>query len=109
MVKKCCIGCVSILLLNDIKEGQVFIVIEGKVIGKVNGLMVMDIGDMVFGMLVWIIVMVYVGVSGVVDIEREVELGQLIYLKGVMLFIGYFGNKYVQVFLLIVFVNIVLE
>lgn len=62
-------------MLNDIKEGYVFIVIEGKVIGKVNGLMVLDIGDIVFGMLVWIIFIVFVGVSGVVDIEREVELG----------------------------------
>lgn len=51
------------------------IVIEGKVVGKVNGLMVLDIGDIVFGMFVCIMFIVFVGVSGVVDIECEVEFG----------------------------------
>lgn len=71
--------------------------------------MVLDIGDIVFGMFVCIMFIVFVGVSGVVDIECEVEFGQFIYLKGVMLLNGYLGNKYVQYFLLILLVNIVLE
>lgn len=63
--------------------------------GKVNGLIVLYIGDILFGILVCIIVIVYVGVDGVIDVECEVELGKVIYLKGVMLLIGYLGNKYV--------------
>ena len=42
-------GRVSQTLLNDIKEGHVLIATEGKAVGKVNGLTVLDIGDTAFG------------------------------------------------------------
>ena len=109
MAKKRRTGRVSTSLLNDIKEGQVLIATEGKAIGKVNGLTVMDIGDTAFGTPARITATVYAGASGVVDIEREVELGQPIHSKGVMLLTGYLGNKYAQAFPLTVSANIALE
>ncbi len=102
-------GRVSQALLNDIKEGHVLIASEGKAVGKVNGLTVLDIGDTAFGTPARITSTVFAGASGVVDIEREVELGQPIHSKGVMLLNGYLGNKYAQHFPLTLSANIALE
>lgn len=102
-------GRVSQALLNDIKEGHVLIATEGKAVGKVNGLTVLDIGDTAFGTPARITATVFAGASGVVDIEREVELGQPIHSKGVMLLNGYLGNKYAQHFPLTLSANIALE
>lgn len=102
-------GRVSQALLNDIKEGHVLIATDGKAIGKVNGLTVLDIGDTAFGTPARITSTVFAGASGVVDIEREVELGQPIHSKGVMLLTGYLGNKYAQHFPLTLSANIALE
>lgn len=102
-------GRVSQTLLNDIKEGHVLIATEGKAVGKVNGLTVLDVGDTAFGTPARITSTVFAGASGVVDIEREVELGQPIHSKGVMLLNGYLGNKYAQHFPLTLSANIALE
>ena len=45
MPRSVAIGRVSQTLLNDIKEGHVLIATEGKAVGKVNGLTVLDIAD----------------------------------------------------------------
>lgn len=102
-------GRVSQALLDDIKQGQILIETEGTAVGKVNGLTVLEIGDSVFGTPARITSTVYAGASGVVDIEREVELGQPIHSKGVMLLTGYLGNKYAQYFPLTLSANIALE
>lgn len=102
-------GRVSQALLNDIKEGHVLITTENKAVGTVNGLTVLDIGDTAFGTPARITSTVFAGASGVVDIEREVELGQPIHSKGVMLLNGYLGNKYAQHFPLTLSANIALE
>lgn len=102
-------GRVSQTLLDDIKEGHVLIATEGKSVGTVNGLTVLEIGDTTFGTPARITSTVYAGANGVVDIEREVELGQPIHSKGVMLLTGYLGNKYAQHFPLTLSANIALE
>lgn len=102
-------GRVSQALLEDIKLGQTLIATEGTAIGKVNGLTVLEVGDSVFGTPARITSTVYAGANGVVDIEREVELGQPIHSKGVMLLTGYLGHKYAQYFPLTLSANIALE
>ena len=102
-------GRVSHALLNDIKEGHVLIATEGKSVGTVNGLTVLEVGGTAFGTPARITSTVYAGANGVVDIEREVELGQPIHSKGVMLLTGYLGNKYAQHFPLTLSANIALE
>ena len=102
-------GRVSQALLDDIKEGQILIATQGTAVGKVNGLTVLEIGDSVFGTPARITSTVYAGAAGVVDIEREVELGQPIHSKGVMLLTGYLGHKYAQYFPLTLSANIALE
>ena len=102
-------GRVSESLLEDIREGHVLINTDGQAAGKVNGLTVLEVGDTAFGTPARISSTVYAGSSGVIDIEREVELGQSIHSKGVMLLTGYLGNKYAQFFPLTLSANIALE
>ena len=47
--------------------------------------------------------------DGVIDVEREAELGKAIHSKGVMLLTGYLGNKYAQHFSLTLSANIAIE
>jgi predicted ATP-dependent protease len=102
-------GRVSEAVLDDIKQGQILIATEGVDIGKVNGLTVLEVGDCMFGTPARITSTVYAGSNGVVDIEREVELGQPIHSKGVMLLTGYLGYKYAQLFPLTLSANIAIE
>jgi predicted ATP-dependent protease len=102
-------GRISESFLEDIKEGQILIDTEGESIGKLNGLTVLEIGDTVFGTPARISSTVYAGANGVVDIEREVDLGKSIHSKGVMLLTGYLGHKYAQDFCLTLSANIALE
>ncbi|WP_110427601.1 AAA family ATPase [Glaciecola sp. KUL10] len=102
-------GRASESLVQEISEGHVLIDTDEFAVGKVNGLTVLEVGDTAFGTPARITSTVYAGASGVVDIEREVELGQSIHSKGVMLLTGYLGNKYAQSFPLTVSANIALE
>ncbi len=102
-------GRISESFLADIKEGQILIDTQGESIGKVNGLTVLEIGDTVFGTPARISATVYAGANGVVDIEREADLGKAIHSKGVMLLNGYLGHKYAQDFCLTLSANIAIE
>lgn len=102
-------GRVSDSFLLDIEEGHVLISTNGQAVGTVNGLTVLEIGDTAFGTPARVTATVYAGSSGVVDIEREVELGQSIHSKGVLLLTGYLGNKYAKTFPLTLSANIALE
>jgi len=102
-------GQISETMLSDIKEGQILIATEGHAVGKVNGLTVLHIGDTSFGTPARITATVYAGADGVIDVEREAELGKAIHSKGVMLLTGYLGNKYAQQFSLTLSANIAIE
>ncbi len=102
-------GRVSDTFLEDIEEGHVLITTEGIAVGTLNGLTVLEVGGTSFGTPARITATVYAGANGVVDIEREVELGQSIHSKGVLLLTGYLGNKYAQAFPLTLSANIALE
>jgi predicted ATP-dependent protease len=68
-----------------IEEGTILIDTEGEVAGQVNGLSVMPLGDYMFGKPSRITARVHVGSAGVVNIDRETELGGPIHNKGVMM------------------------
>ncbi|MFY8326249.1 Lon protease family protein [Pseudoalteromonas sp. ZZD1] len=102
-------GQISENMLSDIKEGHTLIATDGQAVGKVNGLTVLHIGDTSFGTPARITATVYAGADGVIDVEREAELGKAIHSKGVMLLTGYLGNKYAQQFSLTLSANIAIE
>ncbi len=102
-------GRISETWLSEIKERQVLITTQGKQVGKVNGLTVLEIGESVFGTPARITATVYAGSQGVTDIEREVDLGKSIHSKGFLLLTGYLGHKYGQEFPVSISANIAIE
>lgn len=102
-------GRVSQRVLDDMLAGIILIDTEGAAIGKCNGLTVLEVGDSAYGMPARISATVYPGGSGIVDIEREVNLGQPIHSKGVMILTGYLGSRYAQEFPLAISASIALE
>lgn len=102
-------GRVSARILDDMLAGIILIDTEGAAIGKCNGLTVLEVGDSAFGVPARISATVYPGSSGIVDIEREVSLGQPIHSKGVMILTGYLGSRYAQAFPLAISASIALE
>jgi lon-related putative ATP-dependent protease len=79
-----------------IDKGMIIIDAEGKEIGQVNGLSVIDLGDFAFGRPTRITASVGVGREGLIDIEREAKLGGPLHTKGVMILNGYVTDKYVR-------------
>lgn len=75
---------------------QIFIDITGSEIGQINGLSVIDIGDVSFGIPARITCSVSLGKAGVIAIEREAELSGPIHTKGVMILSGYLAGKFMQ-------------
>ncbi|BBL72785.1 Lon protease family protein [Methylogaea oryzae] len=102
-------GRISRQVLDDMLDSTILVATEGQAIGQINGLTVLAIGDTSFGMPARITATVYPGSRGVVDIEREAELGQAIHSKGVMILAGYLGSRYAQRFPLAISANIALE
>lgn len=102
-------GRISESFLEDIQQGQILIDSDGLAVGKVNGLTVLEIGDTTFGTPARISATVFAGASGVVDIEREVELGKAIHSKGVLILNGFLGARYALDFPLTLSANIAME
>jgi predicted ATP-dependent protease len=102
-------GRVSARILDDMLAGVILIDTSGAAMGKCNGLTVLEVGDSAFGVPARISATVYPGSSGIVDIEREVSLGQPIHSKGVMILTGYLGSRYAQEFPLEISASIALE
>ncbi|MDX9822943.1 MAG: AAA family ATPase [Syntrophales bacterium] len=83
-------------LREMIAKDLIMIDVEGERIGQINGLSVYSVGDAMFGRPSRITASTFLGRSGVVNIEREVELSGPTHSKGVMILSGYLGAKYAQ-------------
>jgi lon-related putative ATP-dependent protease len=79
-----------------IEKGVILIDTDGAKPGQVNGLSVMGLGDISFGRPSRVTATVGVGREGIIDIEREAQLGGNIHTKGVMILGGYLAEKYAQ-------------
>jgi len=96
-------------ILEDMLDGTILIDTEGEAIGKINGLTVLEVGGSCFGAPARITTTVSPGSRGIIDIEREAELGQSIHSKGVMILTGYLGHFYAQQFPLAISASIAIE
>ncbi|MBI3911735.1 MAG: AAA family ATPase, partial [Armatimonadetes bacterium] len=81
-------------ILDRLAEGTLMVSVTGATVGQVNGLSVLDLGDYIFGRPMRITARTAFGRGGVVDIERESELGGRIHSKGVMILAGYLAGQY---------------
>jgi predicted ATP-dependent protease len=102
-------GRIADQMLQEIEEGTILIDTDAERVGCVNGLTVMEIGESRFGSPARITATVHVGGKGVVDIEREVELGQSIHSKGVMILSGFLGHEFGRSFPLTLSSHIAME
>jgi len=96
-------------LLAMLKEGTIMIDTDSEVVGQINGLSVIDMGDYVFGKPSRITATTYVGKAGIVNIEREIEMSGTSHSKGVLILSGYIGQKYAQDFPLSLSANLCFE
>ena len=82
--------------LQMIKEESLLIDTDGEKVGQINGLTVITIGDYSFGKPAKITANTYMGKTGIVNIEREVEMSGASHSKGVMILTGYLGEQFAQ-------------
>ncbi len=82
--------------LDMIKKDTLLISTDGFEVGQINGLTIMTIGDFSFGKPSKITANTYMGKSGIINIEREVELSGSTHSKGVLILSGYLGEMFAQ-------------
>ena len=79
-----------------IQKGTLLIDTDGEEVGQGNGLSVISLGDYQFGRPSRITASVGPGRQGIMDIEREVELGGPLHSKGVLILNGYLTQRFAQ-------------
>ena len=79
-----------------IREDSVLIQTEGTKVGQVNGIALYETEDYLFGKPCRITAQTGMGRSGVVNIEREVNLSGKIHDKGVLILCGFLRTRFAQ-------------
>ena len=79
-----------------IERDMIKIVVSGEEVGQVNGLSVIELGDIAFGQPSRITATIGIGREGLIDIEKEADLSGPIHTKGVLILSGYLTGKYAQ-------------
>ena len=70
--------------------------VAGAAVGQVNGLSVLQLGDISFGQPSRITASIGLGESGVVNVEREAEMSGPVHTKGVLILAGYLAQLFAQ-------------
>ncbi len=81
---------------EHITRGTLMIATRDSVVGQINGLTVLALGDYAFGQPVRITATARPGSGQVVDIEREARLGGRIHAKAVMILSRYLAGRYAR-------------
>ena len=92
-----------------IKRGQLMIDLKESKVGQINGISVLDLGDIRFGRPNKITASIASGKVGLIDIEREAKLAGPIHTKGILILQGYLLEKYGQDKALSLFASLVFE
>jgi len=77
-------------------RGEVALDTGGWRVGVANGLSVFSAGDVEFGQPMRITAVVGIGREGIIDVEREAQLGGSIHTKGVAILRGYLARMFGQ-------------
>ena len=91
-------GLIQDKMAEMVESGLVVIDTHGKVVGQINGLAVINVGDSHFGRPSRITASVGIGREGIIDVERESALGGRLHTKGVMILGGYLTDKFASSF-----------
>jgi lon-related putative ATP-dependent protease len=92
-----------------IEEGTILVDTTGEKVGQINGLSVLSLGDFAFGKPSRITVGIGVGKKGIIDIEREAQMGGPIHTKGVQILSGFLNDRYAKEFPLSLTARLVFE
>lgn len=82
--------------LEEYDREMIKVATSGQAVGKANGLSVRMFGDYAFGLPHQISCTVGVGHGGILDLEREAELGGPIHTKGMMILKSYLVSRFAQ-------------
>ncbi len=79
---------------DQMMRNLLFITLDERKVGQVNALVIIEIGDRMFGHPVRVTATARLGEGQVVDIERETELGGSIHSKGVLILSAFLASRY---------------
>jgi len=79
---------------EEILRGTINIATQGKSIGQINGLSVIQLGEFSYGVPSRISARVWKGKGDVINIEREVDLSGPIHSKGVLILTSFIGERF---------------
>lgn len=85
-------------LRDFIVEDTLMVATQGRVVGQVNGLAVLDPGDRAFGKPSRITARTYMGDAGIFNIEREAKMSGKIHNKALLILTSFLGERYAQSF-----------
>ncbi len=83
-------------MTEQILRGSILIDTDGAVVGQINGLAVLEFGQMAFGKPSRITCLTRMGSGDVIDIEREVDLGGPLHTKGVLILSSFLASRFSQ-------------
>ena len=81
-------------VIDSINRDTLLIDTSGEYVGQVNGLSVVDLGELRYGHPVRITATTRIGTGEVIDVEREVELGGAIHSKGMLILSSALSARY---------------
>ncbi len=79
-----------------IAKGQILVDTDGGVVGQINGVSVLQLGDYSFGQPSRITARAWVGGRGVVNIERETKMSGRTHSKGVFVLSSFLASRFAQ-------------
>ncbi|MCK5671193.1 AAA family ATPase, partial [Candidatus Bathyarchaeota archaeon] len=79
-----------------IERGSILVDTEGAKVGQLNGLAVMGIGDHMFGKPSRITASIGLGKAGIIDIEKQSDMGGPTHTKGVHILTGFLTGRYAK-------------
>lgn len=94
---------------EEIERGNMLIDTKSLVVGQINALSVLHLGDYQFGLPVRITAAVRLGKGDIVNIEREVNLSGDIHAKSVYILSGFIYNRYAKDYALSLLASLVFE
>jgi lon-related putative ATP-dependent protease len=83
-------------ILEMIARGDILVDVHGAVVGQINGLAVLGLGDYSFGRPSRITCQTFAGRDGLINIERRARLSGSIHDKGILILSGFLGARYAQ-------------
>ena len=83
-------------LQEAVLRGTLMIATQGAVVGQINGLSVLDLGDFAFAQPTRITATSRLGEGELLNIEREVKLSGPIHSKGVLILAGFLAERYAR-------------